>query len=722
MDEIKIKFRNCRNIKNGEIIIYKNVLNVKYANNGTGKSTIAEAIKYCIENNKVELNLLKTHGVDEDPNVLIEPSIKSVEIFNEDFVKNMVFDRKEAIKNSFDVFIRTPEFDKKRKELDENLKVLKTDIKDNEDINKMTDIFNTITRKITFNKDGKISKRGIGKDITNTANVYNLPDELKKFKTFIQDDNRVNWIDWKSKGHTFDNKGICPFCTEPLDIEIYPIEKKIFEETYNKNMVKNQKELEDYLLHLKPYINTKDYERIYGYTRIIHNEEDFCTEFKRFCDEANYVSRKISDAVSFDTYDVDLDDLDKLDKKLKSLLIYIDSFKIFTSKKAIQLYNFINNKINILLEKVNILQKEFKEINMHIQNAIRESENDINSFLETAGINYRFQIDPTSETTSKAELKYCGDSGEIYDVEDLGKSLSWGEKNSISLILFMYYALQKEADLIVLDDPVSSFDINKKFAILNRLFNKYESSKTFRGKTVLLLTHDLEPLIDIKTKKYFRIAKGNAWYLTNINGILSEAKIDVEKDLLPTTLVHRSIFENKDLDIVLRLAALRKYLEYTEKNCIYENMPYNIISSLIKGRTRSEINIANNKKNKMGDDQYEEGCQEIKNYLQISDFDYEYLLNNEFLPERLIDKYESETNSYFKLQLFRAYYEREKDFKKELKKNDPIIKKFADESFHIENDYSHCLDYRKFDIVPDYVMKRIDEYMDNINVCVEETG
>src|SRR5690606_14792404 len=151
--------------------------------------------------------------------------------------------------------------------------------------------------------------------------------------------------------------------------------------------------------------------------------------------------------------------------------------------------------------------------------------------------------------------------------------------------------------------------------------------------------------------------------------------IDVEKDLLPTTLVHRSIFENKDLDIVLRLAALRKYLEYTEKNCIYENMPYNIISSLIKGRTRSEINIANNKKNKMGDDQYEEGCQEIKNYLQISDFDYEYLLNNEFLPERLIDKYESETNSYIKLQLFRAYYERKKDFKKELNKNDPIIKK-----------------------------------------------
>ena len=68
--------------------------------------------------------------------------------------------------------------------------------------------------------------------------------------------------------------------------------RKFLKKHITKKYGKNQKELEDYLLHLKPYINTKDYERIYGYIRIIHNEEDFYTEFKRFCDEANYVSRK----------------------------------------------------------------------------------------------------------------------------------------------------------------------------------------------------------------------------------------------------------------------------------------------------------------------------------------------------------------------------------------------------------------------------------------------
>ena len=51
----------------------------------------------------------------------------------------------------------------KRKELDENLKVLKTDIKDNEDINKMTDIFNTITRKITLIRMVKSPKEALVK-------------------------------------------------------------------------------------------------------------------------------------------------------------------------------------------------------------------------------------------------------------------------------------------------------------------------------------------------------------------------------------------------------------------------------------------------------------------------------------------------------------------------------------------------------------------------------
>ena len=40
-----IVIKNCNNIVNGTIKIVKGCLNVKYGINGTGKSTIAKAIK-----------------------------------------------------------------------------------------------------------------------------------------------------------------------------------------------------------------------------------------------------------------------------------------------------------------------------------------------------------------------------------------------------------------------------------------------------------------------------------------------------------------------------------------------------------------------------------------------------------------------------------------------------------------------------------------------------
>ena len=55
-------------------------------------------------------------------------------------------------------------------------------------------------------------------------------------------------------------------------------------------------------------------------------------------------------------------------------------------------------------------------------------------------------------------------------------------------------ALKNKPGLIVLDDPILSFDTTKKYAIVDMLFRK---EKWFKGKTVLLLTHDFEPIIDM---------------------------------------------------------------------------------------------------------------------------------------------------------------------------------------------------------------------------------
>lgn len=719
----KIILENCKNIKNGEITIYKDILNVKYADNGTGKSTIAEAIKYYAENDMQKMNSLKSYGATSDPKITflnqdrekINTKLSRVEVYNEDFVNNIVFNKNEAIKDSFNVFIKTPEYDLKRKELDKNLSGLKIDLREDSTINKMTQVFNNIISKISFNNNGTLAKRGMGKAVSNKTNVYQLPEELEKFKDFFQDDQRVNWVDWKSRGQEFDEKSNCPFCAKTIDRGNYEIDKEIFESTYDKNTIKNQKDLEDYLITLKPFMNTDDYDRIFKFTREIINEQDFNAELKRFYDEVDLVNRKISEAIEFDSNKIASQDLDSLDKIIRSLLIDKGLIKIFNSLEAKNVYDLINGKIKVLLEKVEILKKEFKELNVHIDNAINESKDDINSFLKSAGINYEFDIVTLSEVETKTELRYCGNSGKTFDVAKVRESLSWGERNSISLILFMYYALQKEVDLIVLDDPISSFDKNKKYAIMNRLFPIDNNGiKSFHKKTVLFLTHDFEPVIDLKHMYLCVNGLACGYFISNIDGVMTEFKICTRTDIRPITVMYLEDANNPNLLMTNRVASLRKYLEYLDEDYLNNNMAYNILSSLMKGRKREKVNVGSKRSNIMTDEQYDEGITEINKY--IDNFNYEELLEVEFKQCNLINQYFNEDNSYLKIQIFRQIYNLDKKKKNKLRQEDKVLKKFADESYHIENDYTHCLDYVKFDIVPNYIMKRVENYMNQLRV------
>ena len=102
--------------------------------------------------------------------------------------------------------------------------------------------------------------------------------------------------------------------------------------------------------------------------------------------------------------------------------------------------------------------------------------------------------------------------------------LSYGEKNAFALILFMYETISKNPDLVILDDPISSFDKNKKYAIINKLF---KGENSFRNNTVLMLTHDFDPIVDMVknfTSKFNEI-KTNAYFMYNKKGNIIEKEI-----------------------------------------------------------------------------------------------------------------------------------------------------------------------------------------------------
>lgn len=98
----------------------------------------------------------------------------------------------------------------------------------------------------------------------------------------------------------------------------------------------------------------------------------------------------------------------------------------------------------------------------------------------------------------------------------------------------MYYAQSQHPDLIILDDPISSFDSNKKYAILHRMFrNIGKRDVSLVGSTVLLLTHDFEPITDFIIVGKLSEEQAVSSFIWNEDGLISvgnETFVDMDTE------------------------------------------------------------------------------------------------------------------------------------------------------------------------------------------------
>lgn len=184
-------------------------------------------------------------------------------------------------------------------------------------------------------------------------------------------------------------------------------------------------------------------------------------------------------------------------------------------------------------------------------------------------------------------------------------------------------------------------------------------------------------------------------------GILTEKAIDYKQDIKPVVQALAAYIKDDTLGIVHRIAFLRKYYEHNGIENYKE--AYDVLSSLIHGRDKCKY--VNN--SEMPQAEIQKGCTEIKKWIQ--NFDYDELYRDVYNEEKLAELYFAETNDYLKIQLFRALFEVNPS--REIKEEDVLVK-FINESYHIENDYAYYLDMVKFETVPEYIVKAIDDYME----------
>lgn len=697
---MNINIKNCNNIKNASITIEKNSLNIKYGMNGTGKSTIAKAIA-----NRDQLSELKTFGSNLEPEISVSENINKVEIFNNDFINRITFNGSEVIDNGFEIFVKTEEYDSKRKEITNILNKLNRETFNDQIINKFREGLLNIATKIQLNSNNTVKRTSTYKSILKKENMFEVPQELTKYSEFIQDKSmNINWVDWKNKGFEFDEKNKCPFCAEKLS-EKYSKEKETFKENYTKSGMKNLNDILETINDIKDYLNKEKYNKLIECIKENKNEEDIDFIYQKFILEITYLNGKFEKIYQFDSYNIKNSEIGKLGDKVKELIINKEELNYFYSENIFEIIDNINKKINEIVNKITDLQAKTATLNTFIKNSINSSKEDINRFLETAGFNYKFDFIVSSENVSKTILIYKGE--EDINVDNIDKHLSWGEKNAFALVLFMYYAISKKAELIILDDPISSFDSNKKYAIINRLFENRNDRKSFYGKTVLMLTHDFEPIIDFIINNKPNSGHAIAKYIKNTNNIVIEQEINKKDDIISIVELAYKYVKDNNLNMISRINFLRKYIEHTKvENFEEKQLMYDMLSSVVHAKEYPDKQVERDTYLKFTEEEFEKAQNIIKNY--IENFDYDRIVKNYYNKEYILKEFFEESNNYIKSQLFREYLE----VSEERKNLDNNLLKFIDEIYHIENDYIFTIDLIKFDTIPDYIIEKINDFME----------
>ena len=702
-----IQIHNCNNIKNGTIRIEPNKLNIKYGINGTGKTTIANAIKYSVEEDK--LQDLQSYYSTDKASIEVSPKFNKILVFNEEFINQVVFVEDEVIENSFEVFLKTSDYEAKKGQLDEHLKILREIVVEDSEIVDLKNKLMTINGKFSRTSTGKLSTTGVLKSLLSKQNLYNIPTELESYRPFIENtDNNIAWIDWVNKGDAFDNIDCCPYCSEGLK-ENHIQKKEIFKKTYKKKDSQNLKEILELVQELKEFISDEKYNELIKYIKSDTPDDVIKTIIGKLTTELDLLISRFDAISDFGRKNIAMADISDVEHQILHMEIPVDLFGIFRGEKLLNIFSRINEKVVQLKGEVSSLKKEMGALKGLLLATINASQMDINDFLKTAGINYEIEIRAEDETNSKTILKQCFND-EKSNVENIREHLSWGEKNAFSLILFMYYAHMQNADLIILDDPVSSFDSNKKYAILHRMFkNMGKQQISLLDKTVLLLTHDFEPITDFIVVGKMSKDNAVASFVWNENGIVTEQMINPEDDVCIITEEYANIARKSDINIVSRVAFLRKLCELNGRQGAWGEA-YEILSCLVHA-SGIRRKWANDTYVDMDDTEIEKGISKIKEFIPA--FDFEELKDSTYTISGIKALYECENNAYLKIQLFRAICEIAGDNIK-LSPFDDGWYKFIDETYHIENDYLHYLDILKFNIVPNYISNKVEEMMSKL--------
>ncbi len=690
-DYYAITITDCNSIAGARISLRRGSLNIKYGPNGIGKSTIARALVLNTQDAGVLQELLpfkyRRGDSEKSPTVLGADEIRSVLVFDERYVSQFVFQQDEVVKNSFEIFIKTPEYQAGIEELEAIFENLKEVFLENKALDAAIASFTELRNAFTITRSGAIAKTSKGfKALSVGGKLTMIPKRLSGFEKFLRSKDPAGWLSWQSKGTSYlDLSDNCPFCSIPAvnkETAVYVSAE------YESAAVKNMSALRHAIDHLALFFVP---ERLKQLRKITTSLDELSLEEDQFLASLRGQVETLLDkftalkGLSF----VSLRDEPDVDKALRGMKIELELLDALNSKDTRVVVEGLNAELDHVARRINEIKRRVGIQKAAVAKSIRRNQDEINEYLRSAGYKYAVRIESRGESY-RMILEHQDSPGHL---EAAGRHLSYGERNAFALVLFMHQVRRDAPDLVVLDDPVSSFDKTKKFAILHKLFHGKQS---LRGFTTLLLTHDIEPAIDIvrtATSGQFVAATPAVHFLQSREGQVEEKLIKPADIMTFSQVCDENIGSSADA-VIKCIYLRRRYEVHGERGAAYD-----ILSSLLHVRDEPSSKGEEGEFIPLDEDERQQAIAEIQKV--IPSFDYDVLLAQLKDREVLKAKFESTNVGYEKVQIFRIASVLNPD----APGGDAAFKKFVNESYHIENEYVMQLNPREFDAVPEHVVQ-----------------
>ena len=378
----------------------------------------------------------------------------------------------------------------------------------------------------------------------------------------------------KVKGYVSNKTNlICESCFQPIEDAYREQVLKEIESILNQEIKEFKEELEKLLLTEVTAVNYEEYSKLKSYNNVFKSIDEYNVTINK---HNSIIQKKIDDPFTVIEYDIETnaikDIYEKLNQQLTDLEVErINYNRVIEERSSVEeellklndaiAHHHINDMYSTFKiqeeEKTNLEKeiKEYKQISIDLKNKKIELDSQRKNFQVASGeinksLKYiffsedRLSIDPGTDLLYR--IKVNGDFVSPNKV-------SCGERNALALCYF-FTEIAEEMDeksiytdemLLVIDDPISSFDIENRVGITSLLRWKLgQVLESCPHSKVLIMTHDISVLFNLQKA------------LSEISGICEKNSVNAEYRLFQ--------LENKEL-IEFRYNKHNEYTQLLEK-------------------------------------------------------------------------------------------------------------------------------------------------------------